>query len=102
MQQQSERSSLRGEWPPPFDTEGGPSYIFDSRSGMFFHPPSDFFYDPKTKLYYSNKKGQYFRFVGSVGGDGGEDAPIPFLPVGPGGGGGNVAAATGGERVLVI
>lgn len=85
------------EWPPSFDTEGA-SFIFDSRSGMFFHPPSDFFYDPKTKLYYSNKKGQYFRFVGSVGGDVGEDAPIPFLPVGPGGGGGgNAAAATGGE-----
>lgn len=82
------------EWPPSFDTEGA-SFIFDSRSGMFFHPPSDFFYDPKTKLYYSNKKGQYFRFVGSVGGDGGEDAPIPFLPVGPGGGG-IAAAATGG------
>lgn len=63
------------DWPPSFDTEGA-SYIFDSRSGMFYHPPSDFFYDPKTKLYYSNKKAQYFHFVG------GEDAnAIPFLPV---------------------
>ena len=53
---------------------------------MFYHPPSDFFYDPKTKLYYSNKKAQYFHFVG------GEDAnAIPFLPV-QAGGGGNVAA----------
>mmetsp|Transcript_21205 Transcript_21205/g.31932 ORF Transcript_21205/g.31932 Transcript_21205/m.31932 type:complete len:437 (-) Transcript_21205:53-1363(-) len=75
------------EWPPSFDTEGA-SYIFDSRSGMFYHPPSDFFYDPKTKLYYSNKKAQYFHFVG------GEDAnAIPFLPVQAGGGGNGVAEA---------
>ncbi|KAL7427386.1 hypothetical protein ACHAXM_003166 [Skeletonema potamos] len=77
------------EWPPSFETEGA-SYIFDSRSGMFYHPPSDFFYDPKTKLYYSNKKAQYFHFVG------GEDSnAIPFLPV-QGGGGGNVAEGFGG------
>jgi len=79
------------EWPPSFDTEGA-SYIFDSRSGMFYHPPSDFFYDPKTKLYYSNKKAQYFHFVG-----GGEDSnAIPFLPVQAGGGGSGAAAAGGG------
>ena len=79
------------EWPPSFET-GGASYIFDSRSGMFYHPPSDFFYDPKTKLYYSNKKAQYYHFVG------GEDAnAIPFLPV-QAGGGGNGASAEGVEE----
>lgn len=81
------------DWPPSFDIEGA-SYIFDSRSGMFYHPPSDFFYDPKTKLYYSNKKAQYFHFVG------GEDAnAIPFLPV-QAGGGGNEAATSTVEGVL--
>lgn len=77
------------EWPPSFDTDGA-SYIFDSRSGMFYHPPCDFFYDPKTKLYYSNKKAQYFHFVGA------EDAnAIPFLPVQAGGGGNGAAAEEG-------
>jgi len=77
------------DWPPSFDTEGA-SYIFDSRSGMFYHPPSDFFYDPKTKLYYSNKKAQYYHFVG------GEDAnAIPFLPVQAGGGGNATATVEG-------
>ena len=81
------------EWPPSFDTEGA-SFIFDSRSGMFYHPPSDFFFDPKTKLYYSNKKAQYFHFVG-----GEEDSnAIPFLPVQAGGGGNGAAAAAGGEN----
>ena len=82
-----QKEQRRGEWPPSFDTEGA-SFLFDSRSGMFYHPPSDFFYDPKTKLYYSNKKTQYFRFVG-----GDDSTEIPFLPLESGGGGGGIEAA---------
>eukprot|EP00547_Thalassionema_nitzschioides_P002468 CAMPEP_0194203860 /NCGR_PEP_ID=MMETSP0156-20130528/3519_1 /TAXON_ID=33649 /ORGANISM="Thalassionema nitzschioides, Strain L26-B" /LENGTH=291 /DNA_ID=CAMNT_0038929705 /DNA_START=643 /DNA_END=1519 /DNA_ORIENTATION=- len=38
------------------------SYIFDTRSGMFYHSSTQFFYDPKTKLYYGNKQQKYFVF----------------------------------------
>ena len=86
------------EWPPSFES-GGASYIFDSRSGMFYHPPSHFFYDPKTKLYYSNRKAQYFHFVGAEDND-----AIPFLPVqageGGGGGGGVTESSTAADSVI--
>lgn len=49
------------EWPPCFETMGT-SYVFDSRSGMFYEAESDFFYDPKSKLYYGNKKKVYYRY----------------------------------------
>ena len=57
-----DRGPIQREWPPAFESSGA-SYVFDTRSGMFYEPSSNFFYDPKTKLYYSNKKQQYFQFV---------------------------------------
>lgn len=49
------------EWPPKFESSGS-VFVFDSRSGMFYHAESEFFYDPKSKMYYGNKKQAYFRF----------------------------------------
>jgi RNA-binding protein 5/10 len=46
-------------WPPPFDRRSA-TYVFDSRSGMFYHASSQFFFDPKTKLYYGNKEQKYY------------------------------------------
>lgn len=57
------------EWPPCFDKDGS-SFVFDSRSAMFYESLSDFFYDPKSKLYYGNRKGAYFRY------DGAKDPPF--------------------------
>jgi RNA-binding protein 5/10 len=37
-------------------------YVFDARSGMFYHASSQFFYDPKTKLYFGNKEQKYYEF----------------------------------------
>lgn len=51
----------RSQWPPPFERRSA-SYIFDTRSGMFYHSSTQFFYDPKTKLYYGNKQQKYFIF----------------------------------------
>ena len=46
-------------WPPPFDRRSS-TYVFDARSGMFYHASSQFFFDPKTKLYYGNKEQTYY------------------------------------------
>lgn len=46
-------------WPPPFDRRSS-TYVFDARSGMFYHASSQFFFDPKTKLYYGNKEQKYY------------------------------------------
>mmetsp|Transcript_3648 Transcript_3648/g.6124 ORF Transcript_3648/g.6124 Transcript_3648/m.6124 type:complete len:342 (+) Transcript_3648:724-1749(+) len=46
-------------WPPPFDRRSA-TYVFDSRSGMFYHASSQFFFDPKTKLYYGNLEKKYY------------------------------------------
>ena len=48
------------EWPPKFESDGS-SFVFDSRSGMFYNAESDFFYDPNSKMYFSNKKQAYYR-----------------------------------------
>lgn len=48
-------------WPPPFDRRNA-TYVFDSRSGMFYHASSQFFFDPKTKLYYGNQEKKYYVF----------------------------------------
>jgi len=48
-------------WPPCFDNNGS-SFVFDTRSGMFYESGTDFFYDPVSKLYYGNKQGTYYRY----------------------------------------
>eukprot|EP00542_Grammatophora_oceanica_P011340 CAMPEP_0194035422 /NCGR_PEP_ID=MMETSP0009_2-20130614/7841_1 /TAXON_ID=210454 /ORGANISM="Grammatophora oceanica, Strain CCMP 410" /LENGTH=504 /DNA_ID=CAMNT_0038676761 /DNA_START=532 /DNA_END=2046 /DNA_ORIENTATION=- len=48
-------------WPPPFNKRST-TYEFDTRSGMFYHAPSNFFYDPKSKLYFGHKTQQYYRY----------------------------------------
>mgnify|MGYP001339017622 CR=1 FL=1 len=52
----------RSQWPPPFERRSA-SYIFDTRSAMFYHSSTQFFYDPKTKLYYGNKQQKYFMYA---------------------------------------
>jgi OCRE domain len=48
-------------WPPPFDRRSS-TYVFDARSGMFYHASSQFFFDPKTKLYFGNKEQTYYTY----------------------------------------
>lgn len=48
------------DWPPPFESDGA-SYIFDSRSGLFYEGSSNFFFDPKTKFYFSCKEQKYYQ-----------------------------------------
>ena len=47
--------------PPPFSSSSSSAYIFDVRSGFFYHHESKFFYDPKTDLYYSAVMEGYFK-----------------------------------------
>jgi len=60
------------QWPPPFDKRSA-TYVFDARSGMFYHAISQFFFDPMTKLYFSTKEQKYYRHTPE------EDSP--FQPV---------------------
>ena len=47
--------------PPPFSSSSESAYMFDVRSGFFYHHESGFFYDPKTDLYYSSARATYFK-----------------------------------------
>ena len=49
-------------WPPCFDTHGG-SYVFQSKTGVFYENITQFYYCPKSKQYYNSDDGTYWTYT---------------------------------------